>query len=100
MVNVSGVAFAAAVGMPAMAPVAAFKAKPAGRVPLVSDQLYGVVPPVAASVAVYGTPTSPFGSAPVEITSVAGIIVSVRVAACVRIGLLLSVTLKVSDVAF
>lgn len=38
-VNVSAVALAAAVEVPVIAPVAAFKVRPAGRAPLVSDQL-------------------------------------------------------------
>jgi len=50
-VKVSGVALAVAVGVPVIAPVAAFSERPAGNVPLETDQLYGVVPPVAASVA-------------------------------------------------
>ena len=37
--KVSGVALAAAVGMPVIAPVEAFSARPAGSVPLVSAQL-------------------------------------------------------------
>ena len=41
---------AAAVGVPVIAPVTAFRLKPAGSVPLVMDQLYGVVPPLAPSV--------------------------------------------------
>ena len=40
----------AAVGVPVIAPVEAFRLKPAGSVPLVMDQLKGFVPPVAASV--------------------------------------------------
>jgi len=36
--NVSGVLATATVGVPVMAPVAAFRVKPAGRVPLVRDQ--------------------------------------------------------------
>ncbi len=36
--NVSGVAFAAAVGVPVMAPVDALSDRPAGSAPLVSDQ--------------------------------------------------------------
>ena len=38
-----------AVGVPVIAPLDAFKLKPAGRIPLVIDQVIGVVP-VAASV--------------------------------------------------
>ena len=39
------------VGVPVMAPVAALSANPPGRDPLATDQVYGVVPPVAESVA-------------------------------------------------
>ena len=39
----------AAVGVPVIPPVAGFNARPAGRAPAI-DQLYGAVPPVAASV--------------------------------------------------
>jgi hypothetical protein len=39
----------AAVGVPLITPVEAFRVSPAGRLPAVTDQLYGVVPPVAAS---------------------------------------------------
>ena len=40
-----------AVGVPEIAPVDAFKLKPGGREEAVIDQVYGVVPPVAARVA-------------------------------------------------
>jgi hypothetical protein len=40
-----------AVGVPLNAPVDAFNVTPAGKLPLVIDHVYGVVPPVAASVA-------------------------------------------------
>ena len=50
--NVSDVALPAAVGVPLMTPVAAFKARPAGSVPPARVHVYGVIPPVAASVAV------------------------------------------------
>ena len=39
----------AAVGVPEMVPLAAARLRPAGSVPLVMDQVYGVVPPVALS---------------------------------------------------
>ena len=39
-----------AVGLPVMAPVVSFSVSPAGRVPVVTVQLYGDVPPLAASV--------------------------------------------------
>ena len=51
ILNVSGELFTATVGVPAIAPVLALSDRPAGNVPLVSDQVYGVVPPVAMSVA-------------------------------------------------
>ena len=46
-IKVSGVLATAAEGVPVIAPVEAFRVKPAGRVPLVSDQVYGRTPPVA-----------------------------------------------------
>ena len=39
-----------AVGVPASTPVDAFRVIPAGGVPLLTDQVYGAVPPVAVSV--------------------------------------------------
>jgi hypothetical protein len=41
----------AAVGVPLIAPVCGFRDSPAGRFPEVTDQVYGLTPPVAASVA-------------------------------------------------
>ena len=49
--NVSGVLATDAEGMPVMAPVEALRVRPAGREPLVSDQVYGEAPPVAVRVA-------------------------------------------------
>ena len=48
--NVSGVLLTVAVGVPVIAPVEAFKLKPEGSVPLVIDQVNGLVPPLAARV--------------------------------------------------
>jgi len=59
----------AAVGVPEMTPVAAARANPAGRAPLVIRQVYGAVPPDAAKVAAYVAPTVPFGSVVVLIDS-------------------------------
>ena len=39
-----------AVGVPVMAPELVFNDNPVGKVPTVTDQVYGVVPPVAAKV--------------------------------------------------
>src|SRR5262245_48531284 len=58
-----------AVGVPEITPVLALRASPAGSVPLTIDHVYGGVPPVAASVAVYGVPTTPTGSAVVVIVN-------------------------------
>jgi hypothetical protein len=49
--NVRAVLVTACVGVPVIAPVAAFSIRPAGNVPLVSDHVYGGVPPVAAKTA-------------------------------------------------
>lgn len=76
-VNVSAVALAVAVGVPAIAPVEAFSARPVGSVPDVSVQIYGVAPPVATSVALYAVPTWPFGSEVVVIANVTGGVVTV-----------------------
>ena len=43
--------FAAAVGVPATLPAEASSDRPAGNVPLATDQVYGAVPPDALSVA-------------------------------------------------
>ncbi len=86
----------AAVGVPVMAPVAVFSDNPAGNIPLVSDQVYGVVPPDAVSVAEYAAPTNPFGSDVVVMVSVLEAMVSVIDAAALCAGLLESVTVKVS----
>ena len=94
--KVSAAADTAAVGVPVMAPVAVFSDRPAGNVPLVSDHVYGVVPPDAVSVAEYAVPTLPFGNDVVVIVSVAGVVVSVSAAVALCAGLLESVTLKVS----
>ena len=59
--NVRRAELTAADGVPVMAPVELFRVSPAGRVPLVSDQEYGVFPPVAVSGALYAVPTWPFG---------------------------------------
>ena len=48
--KVSGVALAAAVGVPLIKPVEPFSDKPAGIVPLVNCQVTAPVPPVAARV--------------------------------------------------
>ena len=56
------------------------------------------MPPVAARVAEYAAPTCPFGNEDVVMASATGLIVIVRLADCDSLGLLESVTLKVSAV--
>jgi hypothetical protein len=50
----------AVVGVPLIAPPVD-RERPAGRGPEETDQLYGCVPPVAASVLLYAVPTVPAG---------------------------------------
>src|SRR5258708_584245 len=50
------------VGVPANAPVGASSVSPGGVLPAVTVKTYGGVPPVAASVVVYGDPVTPSGS--------------------------------------
>ena len=67
----------AAVGVPVIAPLAGLSVRPAGKPALWIDQLYGSVPPLPLSVALYATPTVPPGSELVETASVVGCTVSV-----------------------
>src|SRR5215471_9384983 len=69
---------------------------PAGKVPLVRVQVYGVVPPLAASVALYAMFTSPSGNEVVVIAKVAGVIVSVKLTVFVCAGVSESFTCNVS----
>jgi hypothetical protein len=52
----------AAVGVPEITPVDATRLNPAGNVPALTLQLYGVVPPLACSVVEYAVPAVPPGS--------------------------------------
>lgn len=97
--NVSGVAFTATVGVPLIKPADEFSARPPGKVPEMSVQVYGEAPPAAVSVCEYDAPTWPFARAAVVIISDAEEIVSVRLALIVCAGELESVTLNVNAVA-
>ena len=55
----------AVVGVPEIVPVAVASVRPAGSVPELMLQLYGVVPPLACNVVVYAVPTVLPGSAAV-----------------------------------
>ena len=72
--KVSGAADAVDPGVPLIAPVAAFSERPYvdRAAPLVCDHVYGVVPPVAASVPLYAVPTWPLGSEVVPMLRGAG----------------------------
>jgi hypothetical protein len=61
-----------------LAPVVALSVTPAGKAPLPTDQLYGVVPPDAVHVAVYATPT--------WVGPVAGVQLRVRVVGATVVG--------------
>jgi len=60
----------AALGVPAIAPLDDVKLNPEGNEPEVMLQLYGAVPPLAVSVALYAVPCCPLGSELVVILSV------------------------------
>jgi hypothetical protein len=51
------------VGVPDSTPVEEFRLIPAGRPPLLTDHVYGPVPPVTVSVSEYAALTSPAGGA-------------------------------------
>src|ERR1017187_10179499 len=97
--KLSGVAVPGAVGGPPISPVEAFSAKPAGNVPAVNCHVKAPVPPVAARLCEYATPTWPLGKEAVVIIRVAGVIVNVRLTLAVCVGVLDSVTLNVNGVA-
>jgi hypothetical protein len=52
-----------AVGVPAIAPVEEFRVNPAGRAPVMIDQVYGVAPLCPVRLNEYGDPAVPVGSA-------------------------------------
>jgi|NGEPerStandDraft_6_1074524.scaffolds.fasta_scaffold167161_2 hypothetical protein len=97
--KLSGVAVTGAVGVPLMRPVDAFRARPFGKVPAVNCHVKAPVPPVAARLCEYATPTWPLGKEAVVIIRVAGVIVNVRLTLAVCVGVLESVTLNVNGVA-
>ena len=70
--SVSVTALAPSTGVPLMAPLVPLSSSPGGSVPAVSDQVYGGVPPLAASSTLYASPTWASGSALVVIDSAAG----------------------------
>ena len=94
----------AVVGIPEMTP-AVLKVKPAGSDdPEASDQVYGVVPPVAVRVWLYATPTVPLGRVVVVIDRAAGagliVIDSALVAVAGVAALSVTCTVKLQVIAF
>lgn len=83
-----------AVGVPEIRPVAGARLSPAGRPPL-TDQVYGVVPPLACTRFEYLVPLMPEGRDDVLIARDRGSTASVRVTDFVCTGLDESATLKV-----
>ena len=61
----------AMVGVPVICPEP-FSVKPCGRKPALTDQVYGAVPPLAASAVEYGLFACPEGREPAEIASPVG----------------------------
>ncbi len=87
-----------AVGVPEIVPPDE-SVKPPGSAPVLTLQVYGVVPPLAASVVEYAVPTCPEGTEPVEIvtgvTAAAIVRVNDLVAVC-AVGVVESVTFAVN----
>lgn len=89
--KVRAAAVTGADGVPLMTPVEAFSDSPAGKVPVVSDQVYGVVPPEAASIVLYQAPTWPPGSeAVVMLTAVLAVLLVGDRASAPRIRVLMT----------
>jgi hypothetical protein len=65
-------------GVPEIVPVELPRDNPAGSEPLITDQLYGVMPPVAARVWLYAAPSTPFGTLVVVITRSAGGLITIE----------------------
>jgi hypothetical protein len=81
------------VGVPLIAPVLVFNVSPAGSEPLLIDQAYGVIPPLAASVAPYTVPSVPAASEEVLTLSRGALTAILRFADCVlAVGVSESVT--------
>jgi hypothetical protein len=79
------------VGVPEITPVLEARDNPVGRVPEVMDQVYGGVPPLAVSVALYAAFCVPFGMEVVVTTGTAGPPAAKVATRAVQLGLPLSV---------
>jgi len=85
------------VGVPEITPLPAARLSPAGKLPLVTDQAYEGVPPVACSTCEYAVPSVPDTRDDVVIVNAFGAMVIDRVADFVWTGLLLSVAVAVNE---
>src|ERR1035437_8045030 len=94
-----GDAVTGAVGVPLMRPVDAFSVMPVGKVPAVNCHVEVPVPPAAARLCEYATPTWPLANEAVVMVRVADVIVRVRFTLAVCAGELESVTMKVNGAA-
>ena len=83
----------AAVGVPEIAPVAAFRVNPVGRAPAVIDQVIGAAPPVVCSVALYAELRVAFASVAVVTLTDPALIVMLKLA--VAVAFVASVTFTV-----
>ena len=88
----------AVVGVPEITPVAATRLNPAGSVPALTLQLYGVVPPLACSVAEYAVPAVPPGKDVVVTVGGCGAAATAMLSALVPVLFAASVTCTVNDV--
>jgi hypothetical protein len=87
----------AAVGVPEITPVEAARTNPAGNVPALTLQLYGVVPPFACSVVEYAVPAVPPGSDVVVTVGGCAAAATVMLNAFVPVLFAASVTCTVND---
>ena len=87
----------AAVGVPEITPVDATRFNPAGNVPALTLQLYGVVPPLACSVVEYAVPAVPPGSDVVVTVGGCGAAATAMLKAFVPVLFAASVTCTVND---
>jgi hypothetical protein len=75
----------------------ALKVRPPGRLPAPTDHRYGAIPPVAARVWEYATPTTPAGSEELVMTSGGGAMASVRGAVALAPVESVTCTVKLAD---
>jgi len=82
-------------GVPEITPVAPFSVNPSGKAPVVTCQLSGETPPVAANVVEYADPSTPVGSDVVVTLKAGAVIVMLRLFVADPIGTSASLTFTV-----